>query len=75
MNCALTRPSYSVEVQKRQSQALPHILKAGGDVPPSELAGMEFLGRLLGQLENMSDADIAEKVRRRLPICLIGTYS
>jgi hypothetical protein len=41
------------------------LLKAGGDIPPSELAGMEFLGRLLVQLEGMSDADIAEEVRRR----------
>jgi hypothetical protein len=41
------------------------ILKSSGDIPPSELAGMEFLGRLLGQLENMSDAEIAEEVRRR----------
>jgi hypothetical protein len=44
---------------------LVDILKLSGDVPPSELAGMEALGRLLGQLENMSDADIAEEVRRR----------
>ena len=44
---------------------LINILKSGGDVPPSELAGMEFLGRLLSDLENMSDADIAEEVRRR----------
>ena len=40
-------------------------LKSSGDIPRSELAGMEFLGCLLGQLENMSDADIAEEVRRR----------
>ena len=40
-------------------------LKSSGDIPQSELAGMEFLGRLLGQLENMSDADVAEEVRRR----------
>jgi hypothetical protein len=44
---------------------LVDILKLSGDIPPSELAGMEALGRLLGQLENMSDADIAEEVRRR----------
>jgi hypothetical protein len=44
---------------------LVDILKLSGDVPTSELAGMEALGRLLGQLENMSDADIAEEVRRR----------
>jgi hypothetical protein len=43
---------------------LINILKVGGEIPLSELAGMEFLGRLLVQLENMSDADIAEEVRR-----------
>jgi hypothetical protein len=41
------------------------IPKSGGEIPPTELAGMEFLGRLLGEGENMSDADTAEEVRRR----------
>jgi len=41
------------------------ILRSSGDIPLSELAGMEMLGRLLKQLEGMSDADITEEVRRR----------
>ncbi len=41
---------------------LINILKSSGDVPAAGLAGMEFLGRLLVQLEEMSDADIAEYV-------------
>jgi len=44
---------------------LVSILRSSGDIPPSELAGMESLGRLLCQLEDMSDAEIAEEVRRR----------
>ena len=31
---------------------------------------MEMLGRLLQQLEGMSDADIAEEVRRRFCLCI-----
>ena len=41
---------------------LINILKSSGDMPETELAGMEFLGRLLVRLESMSDADIAEDV-------------
>jgi hypothetical protein len=41
------------------------ILKSSGEIPPSELAGMEFLRRLIGQLDTMSDAEIAEEALMR----------
>jgi hypothetical protein len=44
---------------------LIEVLRSSGDVPPNELAGLEFLGQLLSQLEHLSDAEIAEEVRRR----------
>jgi hypothetical protein len=44
---------------------LIEVLRSSGDIPASELAGMDVLGRLLQQLEGMSDVDIAEEVRRR----------
>ena len=39
---------------------LINVLKSSGDISEAELAGMEFLGRLLVQLQTMPDADIAE---------------
>jgi len=42
------------------------VLRASGDVPQDALAGMELLGQLLSRLEVLSDAEIAEEVRRHL---------
>jgi len=44
---------------------LIEVLRSSGDIPPSELAGMEVLGQLLQRLEGLSDADLAEEARRR----------
>jgi hypothetical protein len=41
------------------------VLRASGDIPPNALAGMELLGQLLSRLATLSDAAIAEEVRRR----------
>jgi hypothetical protein len=42
---------------------LIEVLRSSGDISPSELAGMELLGRLLCHLENLSDTEIADEVR------------
>jgi len=39
-------------------------LRSSGDIPASELAGMEKLGLLLRRFEKMSDADIAAEAQR-----------
>ena len=38
--------------------------RSGGDIPESELAGMDRLGQLLRHFENMSDDDIAAEAQR-----------
>jgi hypothetical protein len=43
---------------------LIEIFRSGGDIHPSELAGMDLLARLLTELEDLSDTDISEQVRR-----------
>ena len=43
---------------------LIRILHASGEVPDSELAGMDRLGALLIELENLSEGDIAKVVQR-----------
>ena len=43
---------------------LIELLRSCGDIPVSELAGMEKLSQLLFQFENMADADIANEVKR-----------
>ena len=39
-------------------------LRSSGNVSPDALAGMELLGQLLTRLDALSDAEIAEEVRR-----------
>lgn len=43
---------------------LIEVFRSSGDVPESELAGMDKLGQLLRRFEKLSDADIAAEVRR-----------
>lgn len=43
---------------------LIEVLRSSGDISPSELAGMELLGRLLSHLESLTDAEIADEVHR-----------
>jgi hypothetical protein len=43
---------------------LIEVLRASGDLSPSELAGMELLSRLLSRLEDFSDAEIEDEARR-----------
>lgn len=38
--------------------------RSGGDIPESELAGMDRLGQLLRHFESMSDDDIAAEAKR-----------
>jgi hypothetical protein len=54
-----------MKVRKYSAQEiidLIDILKSRGNLPPAEVAGMDFLGHLLVRLETMSDAGIAEDV-------------
>ena len=39
-------------------------LRSSGDIPESELAGMDRLGQLLRHFESMSDAEIAAETQR-----------
>jgi hypothetical protein len=57
---ATTRSYTAAEVLE-----LIEVLRASGDVPSPQMAGMEVLGNLLARLEQLSDAEIAEEVRRR----------